>query len=94
MQATMMNFPLTLAHISSARAGCFPIRRSSRAFPDKSLHRYRYADFHRRAHALAGALQRLGLKRGDRVAHAHVESLRAPRSLFRDPVLRRAWCIR
>src|SRR5205085_8946872 len=35
---------------------------------DKSLHRYTYRDFHRRTVALAGALQRLGLRKGDRVA--------------------------
>ena len=48
--------------------------------PDKSLHRYTYADFYRRTRQLAEALQRAGLKRGDRVAtlmwnhYAHYET--------------------
>src|SRR5947199_10674261 len=36
--------------------------------PDKTLHRYTYADFVPRAKKLAVALQLLGLGRGDRVA--------------------------
>jgi len=80
MQATMMNFPLTLAHIFERAGRLFPDSEIVSRLPDKSLHRYRYADFHRRARALAGALQRLGLKRGDRVAtlmwnhYAHLEA--------------------
>src|SRR5208282_3846537 len=48
--------------------------------PDRSLHRYRYADFFRRAKQLAEALTAAGLERGDRVAtlmwnnYAHVEA--------------------
>ena len=48
--------------------------------PDKSLHRYHYRDFHRRALALGGALQAAGLKKGERVAtlmwnhYAHLEA--------------------
>ena len=36
--------------------------------PDNSTHRYTYADFYRRARALAAALQDHGLRPGDRVA--------------------------
>src|SRR5580765_2671876 len=36
--------------------------------PDNSTHRYTYEDFHRRARALAAALQARGLRAGDRVA--------------------------
>ena len=48
--------------------------------PDRSLHRYTYADFCRRARALAEALLRSGLKKSDRVAtlmwnhYAHLET--------------------
>src|SRR5690606_11369014 len=48
--------------------------------PDKSLHRYTYADLYRRARSLAKALQKAGLQRGDRVAtlmwnhYAHLEA--------------------
>jgi fatty-acyl-CoA synthase len=48
--------------------------------PDKSFHRYTYADFVRRAKKLAVALSRLGLEKSDRVAtlawnnHQHLEA--------------------
>jgi fatty-acyl-CoA synthase len=48
--------------------------------PGKTLHRCTYHDLTRRACALAGALQRLGLRKGDRVAtlmwnhHVHLEA--------------------
>src|SRR6185295_2210514 len=80
MHATMMNFPLTLTHIFGRAGRLFPDAEIVSRLPDKSLHRYRYADFHRRARALAGALQQMGLQRGDRVAtlmwnhYAHLEA--------------------
>jgi fatty-acyl-CoA synthase len=75
----MMDFPLTLTHFLE-RARTFHGRSEivSRR-PDRSLHRYTYADFYRRACRLAGALRRLGVKPGDRVAslcwnhHEHLE---------------------
>jgi fatty-acyl-CoA synthase len=68
MQGTMMHYPLTLSH-SLERAGKFFSNAEivSRR-PDHSLHRYTYADLYRRARALAEALQKAGLQRGDRVA--------------------------
>ena len=48
--------------------------------PDKSLHRTTYADFYRRSRLLAEALQKAGLKKGERVAtlmwnhYAHFEA--------------------
>src|SRR5512135_238218 len=80
MLGTMMDYPLTLPHILE-RAG----RLSGRTeivsrLPDKSLHRYTYADFYRRARALAEALQKAGLQRGERVGtlmwnhYAHLEA--------------------
>ena len=80
MQATMMNFPLTLGHILERAGKLFPESEIVSRLPDRSLHRYRYADFHRRARRLAAALARLGLKRGERVAtlmwnhYAHLEA--------------------
>ncbi|HVG63788.1 MAG TPA: long-chain fatty acid--CoA ligase [Hyalangium sp.] len=75
----MMDFPLTLTHFLE-RARTFHGRSEivSRR-PDHSLHRYTYADFYRRACRLANALQRLGVKPGDRIAslcwnhHQHLE---------------------
>jgi fatty-acyl-CoA synthase len=80
MKSTMMQFPLTLAHILSRAGKLFARSEIVSRLPDKSLHRYRYADFHRRALALGGALQQLGLRRGERVAtlmwnhYAHLEA--------------------
>ncbi|HUF81788.1 MAG TPA: AMP-binding protein, partial [Burkholderiales bacterium] len=68
MQPTMMDFPLTLAHIFERAGRLFPESEIVSRLPDKSLHRYRYADFHGRAQGLIGALRKLGVKRGDRVA--------------------------
>jgi fatty-acyl-CoA synthase len=80
MQSTMMEFPLTLAHIFERAGRLFPESEIVSRMPDKSLHRYRYADFHQRAQALVTALRKLGVKRGDRVAtlmwnhHVHLEA--------------------
>src|SRR5262245_64511655 len=80
MQGTMMRFPLTLAHVFQRAEKLFHRTEIVSRLPDKSLHRYRYADFCRRARALGVALRRLGLKRGDRVGtlmwnhYAHLEA--------------------
>jgi fatty-acyl-CoA synthase len=80
MQSTMMQFPLTLDHILERAGKLFGSSEIVSRLPDRKLHRYAYGDFHRRARALAGALQRLGLQRGDRVAtlmwnhYAHLEA--------------------
>ncbi len=63
-----MEFPLTLDHILDHAGALFGKSEIVSRLPDKSLHRYTYADFHRRALALAEALQKAGLKTGDRVA--------------------------
>jgi len=76
----MMRFPLTLAHIFDRSQKLFGSTEIVSRLPDRSLHRYTYAEFHRRAGMLAGALQRAGLRKGDRVAtlmwnhHAHLET--------------------
>jgi fatty-acyl-CoA synthase len=57
-----------------------PRREVVTRLPDRSLFRYTYADFARRARQLASALRRLGLRDGDRVAtlcwnhHQHLEA--------------------
>jgi fatty-acyl-CoA synthase len=80
MQGTMMNYPLTLAHSLERAAKLFPRVEILSRLPDHSMHRYTYGDFYRRSRRLAEALQRAGLKRGDRVAtlmwnhYAHLEA--------------------
>ncbi|MGA3092025.1 MAG: long-chain fatty acid--CoA ligase [Terriglobales bacterium] len=76
----MMHYPLTISH-SLERAGkFFPKAEIVSRRPDHALHRYTYADLYPRARALAEALQKAGLERGDRVAtlmwnhHAHLEA--------------------
>jgi fatty-acyl-CoA synthase len=76
----MMQFPLTLTHLLARAGRLFPDSEIVSRQPDKSLHRHCYRDFHRRTLALGGALQRLGLQRGERVAtlmwnhYAHLEA--------------------
>src|SRR5262245_16918847 len=80
MQSTTMKFPLTLTHIFERAERLFPGSEVVSRLPDKSLHRCTYADFCRRARLLGASLQRMGLKRGDRVAtlmwnhYAHLET--------------------
>ncbi|HEY0097190.1 MAG TPA: long-chain fatty acid--CoA ligase [Archangium sp.] len=75
----MMDFPLTLTHFLERARTYFGRSEIVSRLPDKSLHRYTYADFYRRTCQLANALARLGVKPGDRVAslswnhHRHLE---------------------
>jgi fatty-acyl-CoA synthase len=80
MQGTMMNYPLTLVHLLERAGKVFPEGEIVSRLSDRSLHRYTYGDFYQRARSLAGALQKAGLQRGDRVAtlmwnhYAHLEA--------------------
>src|SRR5262252_1371536 len=75
-----MDFPLTLPAIFRHAERVFSRREIVTRLPDKSLHRYTYADFAARTRRLAGALESLGVARGDRVAtlgwnhHQHLEA--------------------
>ncbi|NTX03400.1 long-chain fatty acid--CoA ligase [Myxococcus sp. CA040A] len=64
----MMDFPLTLTHFLERARTYFPRSEIVSRNPDKTTHRYTYADFHRRTCQLMNALTRLGVKAGDRVA--------------------------
>ena len=64
----MMDFQLTLPAILRRAETYFPHQEIVSRLPDRSFHRYTYADFGRRSRQLAVALQELGLERGDRVA--------------------------
>jgi len=79
MQATMMDVPLSLNHLLERAGQYFGANQVVSRLPDKSLKRHSYAEIYRRTRALASALHKLGLERGDRVAtlcwnhHAHLE---------------------
>src|SRR5437870_4900830 len=66
MQGLMMDSPLTLAPLLERAARLFP-NKDILTKTDAGMHRYTYADFHGRVHRLAWALERMGIKRGDRV---------------------------
>src|SRR5574341_1533110 len=68
MKAGMMDYPLTLPPMLERAGKLFPQVEIVSRRPDRSLHRYTYADFHRRALKLAAALTQAGLKPGERVA--------------------------
>src|SRR6266566_10156695 len=68
MRGTMMDFPLTLPTILERAGKLFPRVEIVSRKPDKSIARTNYGNFYRRARRLAGALTRLGLEPGDRVA--------------------------
>jgi fatty-acyl-CoA synthase len=78
--STMMDYPLTLTHVLERAGRLFGASEIVSRLPDRSIHRYTYRDFHRRTLALGGALQRLGIAKGDRVAtlmwnhYAHLET--------------------
>ena len=64
----MMDFPLTLTHFLERARSFFGSAEIVTRRPDKTLARSTYADFYRRTCKLAHALERLGVKPGDRVA--------------------------
>jgi fatty-acyl-CoA synthase len=68
MDGLMMDFPLTLPTILRRFESYFGDKEVVTRLPDKSFHRYTYADMARRSKQLAVALAGLGLERGDRVA--------------------------
>jgi acyl-CoA synthetase (AMP-forming)/AMP-acid ligase II len=80
MQGLMMDFPLTLPVIFRHAERVFPRQEIVTRRADKSLHRCTFADFSVRTRKLATALQRLGVRDGDRVAtlcwnhHQHLEA--------------------
>ncbi len=79
MRSTMMDIPLSLNHLLDRAGTLFAGNEIVSRLPDKTLRRHTYGQYHRRTRALASALQRLGLKPGERVAtlswnhHAHLE---------------------
>ncbi|GIW42516.1 MAG: long-chain-fatty-acid--CoA ligase [Candidatus Binatia bacterium] len=78
MQGTMMRYPLTLTHLLERARRLFPEKEILSKTPE-GLHRTSYAELYVRAKKLAQALEKIGVRRGERVAtfawntHRHLE---------------------
>src|SRR5262245_10224896 len=68
MKGTMMHSPLPLACLFERAGRLFPNVKIVSQRPDNSTHTYTYRDWYDRARSLASALQKLGVRPGDRVA--------------------------
>ena len=68
MDGLMMDFPLTLSSIFRRAEQLFGRREIVSRLPDKSIHRYTFADWAGRTRRLARGLTDLGIRPGDRVA--------------------------
>ncbi|MGH7281976.1 MAG: AMP-binding protein, partial [Polyangiaceae bacterium] len=66
--ARMMDFPLTLTHLFDRARRYFPKGEVVSRLADGTLHRTNYGEIARRSLLLASGLQKLGVKKGDRVA--------------------------
>jgi len=75
----MMDYPLTLTQFFERSRRLWAKKTLTTRVPGRPLFRYTYGDFAARTARLAGALQALGVKKGDRVAtlawnsHRHLE---------------------
>jgi fatty-acyl-CoA synthase len=86
LEGLMMDYPLTLLHF---------YERARRYWPEKSIvtrladgtHRYTFGDWSHRVARLAGALSRLGVKSGDRVATFGWNSYRHYEAYFAVPCM-------
>ena len=67
MQGLMMNYPLTLQHYYTRAVRLFP-RKEIVTQTDSGLHRYTFGEWGKRTAQLSNALQRAGVKEGDRIA--------------------------
>jgi fatty-acyl-CoA synthase len=68
MKGLMMDYQLTIPAILRRAETLFGKKEIVSCLPDKSIHRYNYRAFALRTKKLAVALQRLGIREGDRVA--------------------------
>jgi fatty-acyl-CoA synthase len=80
MKSTMMQRRLSLNDLLDRAGHFFPGGEIVSRLPDKSLRTHSYGEYYRRTRSLASALQKMGLKKGDRVAtlcwnhHVHLEA--------------------
>ncbi len=79
MKGLIMDYPLTLTHFFERTRKIFHRKTLATRVPGVGLQRYTYADYADRVCRLAAALEKLGLKNGDRVgtfawnSHRHLE---------------------
>src|SRR2546428_8334020 len=81
----MMDYPLTLTQFFERSRRLWGKKTLSTRVPGRPLFQYTYADFAERTQRLAGALQALGGKKGDRVATLAWESHRPPQLYWAGP---------
>jgi fatty-acyl-CoA synthase len=67
MRGLMMDYQLTLTPLLERAGRLFGTKEIASKMADGGIHRYTYRDMYARVHRLAHALDRLGVKRGDRV---------------------------
>ena len=87
MDGLMMDYPLTVPALLDRAARYFPRVEVVSRRPDRSLARSSYGEVRRRAHQLAGALARLGVGRGDRVATLGWNNARHLEAYFGVPLM-------
>ncbi|HXZ69275.1 MAG TPA: long-chain fatty acid--CoA ligase [Streptosporangiaceae bacterium] len=87
MDGLMMDYPLTVPALLDRAACYFPGVEVVSRRPDRSLARSSYGEVRRRAHQLAGALARLGVGRGDRVATLGWNNARHLEAYFGVPLM-------
>jgi fatty-acyl-CoA synthase len=79
MKGLMQDYQLTVPAVLRRAEALFGQKEVATRLPDRSFHRYTYADLVARARRFAAALRTLGIERGDRVAtlcwnhHQHLE---------------------
>ena len=83
----MMDYPLTVPALLDRAARYFPRVEVVSRRPDRSVARSSYGEVRRRARQLAGALARLGVGRGDRVATLGWNNARHLEAYFGVPLM-------
>ena len=87
MDGLMMDYPLTVPLLLDRAARYFPQVEVVSRRPDHSVARSSYGEVRRHAHQLAGALARLGVGRGDRVATLGWNNARHLEAYFGVPLM-------
>ncbi len=87
MDGLMMDYPLTVPLLLDRAGRYFPQVEVVSRKPDRSLARSSYGEVRQRAHQLAGALARLGVGRGDRVATLGWNNARHLEAYFGVPLM-------